>query len=119
MKNFVKAMDRNGYGFQYLKLKFPILSDGRIKEGIFVDPQIRELLKDEHFESVLNSLLLKARKSFKNVCERFLSNNRADNYKLVIGNLLQAYQKSQLQHVSKNTLPPFSFRRFPQQHWTC
>jgi hypothetical protein len=44
MKNFVKAMDRNGDGFQYLKLKFPIL-----KEGTFVGPQIREFLKDEHF----------------------------------------------------------------------
>jgi hypothetical protein len=38
MKNFVKAMDRNGDGFQYLKLKFPTLSDSKIKEGIFVGP---------------------------------------------------------------------------------
>jgi hypothetical protein len=70
-KNFVKAMDRNGDGFQYLKLKFPILSDARIKEGIFVSPQIRELLNDEHFESVLHSLELEAWKSFKNACEHF------------------------------------------------
>jgi hypothetical protein len=67
LKNFVKAMDRNGDGFQYLKLKFPILSDARIKEGIFIGLQITVLLKDEHFESVLNSLELEAWKSFKNV----------------------------------------------------
>jgi hypothetical protein len=30
MKNFVKAMDRNGDGFQYLKLTFLILSDAKI-----------------------------------------------------------------------------------------
>jgi hypothetical protein len=63
MKNFVKTTDRNGDGFQYLKLKFPNLSDAKIKEGIFVGQQIRELLKDEHFESVLNSLKLEAWKS--------------------------------------------------------
>jgi hypothetical protein len=68
----VKAMDRNRDGFQYLKLKFPILSDAKSKEGIFVSPQIRELLKDEHFESVLISLELEAWRSFKNVCEHFL-----------------------------------------------
>jgi hypothetical protein len=90
-KNFAKAMDRNGDCFQYLKLKFPVLSDAKIKEGIFVGPQIRELLKDEHIESVLNSLELEAWKSFKNVCEHFLGNNRADNYKLFIENLLKAY----------------------------
>jgi hypothetical protein len=92
MKNFVKAMDMNRDDFQYLKLKFPTLSDAKIKEGIFVGPQIRVLLKDEHFESVLYSMELEAWKSFKNVCEHFLGNNRADNYKLFIENLLQTYQ---------------------------
>jgi hypothetical protein len=91
-KNFVKAMDRNGDGFQYLKLKFPVLSDARIKEGIFVGPHIRELLKDEHFESVLKFFGAVSLESFKNVCEHFFGNNRADNYKLFIDNLLQAYQ---------------------------
>jgi hypothetical protein len=71
MKTFVKATDRNLDGFQYLKLKFPILSDAKIKEGIFVGPQITELLKDEHFECVSNSLELEAWKSFKNVSEHF------------------------------------------------
>jgi hypothetical protein len=46
MKNFVEAMDKNGAGFIYLKHKFPRLSDAKIKEGIFVCPQIRELIKD-------------------------------------------------------------------------
>jgi hypothetical protein len=99
-------MDRNGDGFQYLKRKFPILSDAKIKEGIFVGPQIRELLKDENFESVLNSLELEAWKSFKNVCEHFLGNSRADNYKLY-REFITSLSKSRLQHVSKSTLPPF------------
>jgi hypothetical protein len=39
IKNFVKAMDRNGDGFLYLKEKFPKTSEPKIKEGIFVGPQ--------------------------------------------------------------------------------
>jgi hypothetical protein len=34
MKNFVEAMDKNGNGFLFLKLKFPKLSDAKIKEEI-------------------------------------------------------------------------------------
>jgi hypothetical protein len=56
MKNFVKAMDRNGVGFMYLKHKFSTLSDAKVKEGIFVGPQIRELIKDEQFEEQLNEV---------------------------------------------------------------
>jgi hypothetical protein len=41
MKNFVKAMDKNGVGFMYLKHTFPRLSDAKIKKGISVGPQIR------------------------------------------------------------------------------
>ena len=39
-KNFVKALDKNGAGFHYLKEKFPRVSDSKINEGIFVGPQI-------------------------------------------------------------------------------
>ena len=46
-------MDKSGAGFKYLKSKFPRLSDAKIKEGVFVGPQIRDLLKDENFERTL------------------------------------------------------------------
>jgi len=44
VKNFVKGMDKIGRGFQYVRNKFPNASDAKIKEGIFVGPQIRELV---------------------------------------------------------------------------
>ncbi|GBL89311.1 hypothetical protein AVEN_225844-1 [Araneus ventricosus] len=53
MKNFVKAMDWGRSGFQHLRLKFPKVSEAKIKEGIFVGPQIRQLMKDLVFESKL------------------------------------------------------------------
>lgn len=92
IKNFVKAMDRNGSGFTYLREKFPKVSDAKIKEGIFVGPQIRELLKDNIFEEKLSLLEKSAWKSFKNVAQNFLGNHKASNYKDLIGELLSTYQ---------------------------
>ena len=46
MKNFVKALHKNGAAFQHLSTVFPGLSAAKLKEGIFVGPQIREVLKD-------------------------------------------------------------------------
>ena len=33
-------MDEIGKGFQYIKTKFPKLSESTLKEGIFIQPQI-------------------------------------------------------------------------------
>jgi len=38
MKNFVKGRDKTGRGFEYLRNKFPNVSDAKIKEGIFTGP---------------------------------------------------------------------------------
>ena len=47
MKNFVKAMNKHDKGFEYLRKKFPKVSDGKVKEGIFNGPQIREIIIDD------------------------------------------------------------------------
>ena len=54
MKNFVKALDKNGEAFHYLKALLPKISDAKLKEGIFFGPQIRKLLNDNIFEKTLN-----------------------------------------------------------------
>jgi hypothetical protein len=50
IKNFMKIMDKTGSGNEYARNKFPNVSDANIKEGIFVGPQIRELMQDKPFE---------------------------------------------------------------------
>jgi hypothetical protein len=50
VKNFVKAIKKDGPVFLYLQQKFPRLGEAKIKEGIFVVPQIRELTKDKTFD---------------------------------------------------------------------
>lgn len=93
MKNFVKAMDRNGRGFLYLQHKFSRLSEAKIKEGIFVGPQIRELIKDDVFNTMLNEVERRAWRAFKAVVHNFLGNVRAENYKNIVSELLTAYKE--------------------------
>jgi len=66
-KNFVKALEKNGAGFYYLKEKFPGISDPKIKEGIFVGPKIRALIRDVKFKDLLSQIEKSAWKSFKSV----------------------------------------------------
>jgi hypothetical protein len=92
MKNFVKETDKNGARFMYLKHKFPRLSDAKIKEGIFVGPQIRELINDEQFETQLNEVGKSAWQAFKNVMNSFLGNHKAENYHEIVNDILMAYK---------------------------
>lgn len=93
MKNFVKAMDKTGEAFLYLRKKFPRLSEAKIKEGIFVGPQIHKLFKDEHFNNILTGDEKLAWNSFVQVSTNFLGCTKAENYKDLVDNLLQCYER--------------------------
>ena len=47
VKYFVKAMNQEEAAFTYLREKVPRLSEAKSKEGIFIGPQIRDLIKEE------------------------------------------------------------------------
>ena len=53
MKNFVKAMNQGEAAFTYLWEKFPGLSEAKLKESIFIGPQIWDLIKDKYFDKLL------------------------------------------------------------------
>ena len=44
MKNSIKALDQNGSTMQFLRRKFPKISEAKISAGILNGPQIRELI---------------------------------------------------------------------------
>ncbi|UYV81648.1 K02A2.6-like [Cordylochernes scorpioides] len=92
MKNFVKAMDRNASGFAYLKQKISSISEAKIKEGIFVGPQIRELQQDGNFQNSLNEVEAAAWNSFRNVCKNFLGSVKVENYRDIVNDLLLSYK---------------------------
>lgn len=52
-KNSVKTMVHDGKGFQYIPQKYQSISESKIKKGIFLGPQIKDLLKDKQFDAVL------------------------------------------------------------------
>ncbi|GBP73879.1 hypothetical protein EVAR_82708_1 [Eumeta japonica] len=47
MKQFVKSLPREGTCFKYLISKFPGLSEAKLKEGVFIGPDIRRLMADQ------------------------------------------------------------------------
>ena len=92
MKNFVKAMNKEGEAFRYLRQMFPRITDAKIKEGIFIGPQIRHVINDKRFEDLLVGPEKIAWKSFKDVVDNFLGNYRAPNYTKLIEKFLKAYK---------------------------
>ena len=92
MKNLVKALDKEKPGFKYLYEKFPRLSEAKIKEGVFVGPQIHEPFSDDTFDHLLSGNEKKAWKAFQLVATKFLGNYKADNYEQLVANLLKSYK---------------------------
>jgi len=74
MKNFVKAMNQEEVAFTNLCEKFPRLSEAKLKEGVFIGPQIRDLIKDEYFDTLLQGDEKAAWDIFKFVVKGFLGN---------------------------------------------
>jgi hypothetical protein len=87
-KNSVKSMDKTGRGFKYVRNKFPSVSDAKIREGIFIGPQIREMIQDKQFNEDLNETERIAWLPFKRICNDFLGNHKAANYQGVVCDLL-------------------------------
>jgi hypothetical protein len=56
MKQFVKALPKEGECFKYLCKKFPGLSGAKLKDGIFAGADIRKLLSDDLFETTTKTV---------------------------------------------------------------
>ena len=49
MKQFLKALNKEGQCFGYLRSSFASLSEEKLKAGIFSGPQIRTMINDQDF----------------------------------------------------------------------
>ena len=90
-KQCVKALDKESSAFAYLAEKFPSLSQAKIKEGIFMGPQIRKIVLDETFITHLKRKEKLAFESFKKIYNNFLGNHRSEDYVQVVNDLLSHY----------------------------
>ncbi|KAJ8685653.1 hypothetical protein QAD02_021446 [Eretmocerus hayati] len=93
VKNFIKAMNKTGAGVSFLREKFPRLGGAKLKEGVLVGPDIRELMLDSGFDAVLNEVELKIWKSVKNVINSYLGNRKSENYETLVRDMLQNFQQ--------------------------
>jgi len=85
-------MDKTVREFEYLRNKFPNVSDAKIKEGIFIGPQIRKLMQDKQFDEDVNETERNAWLPFKRICKNFLRNQRRAKYQDVVQDMLTSYK---------------------------
>ena len=60
----------------------------KLKEGFLIGPQIRDLIKKEYFDKLLQDDEKAVWDSFKFVVKGFLGNRGAQNYEELVNNLL-------------------------------
>ena len=92
MRNFMKSVDKTGHRFEYMGNKFPNVSDAKIEKGIFIGPQIKELMQEKQFDEDLNETERNSWLSFKRICKDFLGNHKAANYHDVVQDLWTSYK---------------------------
>ena len=93
MKQFVKTLDRSGDCFVYICSTFPGLSYEKKKAGIFDGPQIRTLLKDNHFVTTMIAVEARAWNAFADEDHNFLGYKKAENYREVVEELILNLQE--------------------------
>lgn len=95
-KQFVKSLS-SLEAKQFISNLFPKLSEAKLSEGIFVGPQLRQLMKKgENFAALLNTREKNAWDALVAVTKGFLGKNRASEYRLLIRNLMKTFDR---QHV--------------------
>jgi len=104
MKNFVKGMDKTGRGFEYLRNKFPKVSDAKIMEGIFIGPQIRELMQDKQFDEDPNETERNAWLSFKRICKVLLRKSQSSELSGCCAGPVDFVQSCGMQYESEKPL---------------
>ena len=80
MKQFVKALDKDGDCFNYIAKTSPGLSMEKLKAGIFDGPQIHKLMQDQTFTARMTVAERAAWCAHVLVIQEFLGNTKASNY---------------------------------------
>ena len=95
MKQFVKALNKEGDCFKYLHASFPSLSDEKVKQGISDGPDIRKRMKDKDFPQTMTAVERRAWCAFVDVVKHFLGNHKSENYVEVVEEMPTAYKELQ------------------------
>jgi hypothetical protein len=68
------------------------LSEAKLKEGVFVGPDIRKLMFDEDFLLTMTEVERVAWIAFSSVVTKFLGNNKDPDYVTIVANVLEKFK---------------------------
>ena len=92
MKQFVKALNKDGDCFKYIGIKFLGSTIEKLKASIFDDPQTRKLINDHDFTNSMNKKESCVWSAFVKAVEKFLGNRKEVKYKQIVAKLLSSLQ---------------------------
>ena len=93
MKQFVKSLSKSGKCFKYLCQSLPHISEAKLKEAVFVGPDIRKLMLDKNFVATMTYDEKEAWTAFRDVIYKFFGNTKDADYKNIVQNMLQMFEK--------------------------
>jgi hypothetical protein len=89
MNQFVIALPKI---VNFFSKKFPLLSEAKLKVGVFVGPDIRKLMLDEDCLLTMSEVERGAWIGFKSVVTKFLGNNKDPDYVTIVANILDKFK---------------------------
>ena len=92
IKQYVKALDHKGNTFQRICSMFPKLTEAKLKGGIFIGPQVSQMLASQELQAGMIAVERRAWIAFQKVVTGFLGNNKDDDFRDLIEELLQSYK---------------------------
>ncbi|KAF2898291.1 hypothetical protein ILUMI_07885 [Ignelater luminosus] len=98
-RSYGKALNKEAGCFQYLEEKF---SDAKLKEGIFIGPDIKKLMKHDIFETKLEEDEKEAWSDFKEVVNKLLENQKDPKFKNIVENMLTRFQDMEEKILTKD-----------------
>ena len=93
IKQFVKKMNPEGEAFNHIQELLPKLSEAKVKGGIFVGPQVKRLMQSDSFLEKLSVVERRTWESFVSVMKGFFGNHNVPNFKDIMEELVNAYEK--------------------------
>ena len=104
IKQFVKALNKEDACFKYIREKFSYMNAEKVKESMFVGPQVRKLIKDAQFLSTTTDAKKKSWLSFTEVVSKFLGNTKDCDYKTIVENMLACIEALGKSHEFDSSL---------------
>jgi hypothetical protein len=88
------------------------LSEAKLKEGVFIGPDIRKLMFNEDFLLMMTEVEREAWIAFKSIVNKFLGNNKHPDYVTIVANMLEKFSLGVLNEL-KNSFFEFALGFFP------